>query len=267
MDYDYQILTPGGNDTALVFAAEKNLKRRRLICQTIMLRNPAVEQVGFFSWEGKIPRLLMAGGEFCGNAARAVAWYVLGGKPGTISLKVSGNVGLIKGGVTESGEAWVEMPVVDDIEHIKRIEPDCFLVDMRGIVHIVVLLPQNARFDMSDEMLKRETQRLLAAHHLLGSPATGVVFTKNLHGRLQIYPCVRVAAVGTLICETACGSGTMAVGLVDSLLKNADTDITIFQPSGQTIRAVVKRDGKKIAFARILGKVTGNGKIFTVKTS
>ena len=74
----YILLNPSGNITALVNNIRVPKEKYKEISGRIMENNRAVEQVGFLKIlkpEYKF-RLEMAGGEFCGNASRAVACYL-----------------------------------------------------------------------------------------------------------------------------------------------------------------------------------------------
>ncbi len=82
MKYYYQILRPGGNDTALVYSLINNPNKRKQINDNILQQNPNIEQVGFVDLSENIKKLLMAGSEFCGNATRSTAWLALQGRVG-----------------------------------------------------------------------------------------------------------------------------------------------------------------------------------------
>lgn len=112
----YQILNPGGNQTALVFGNDYREEEKKQINDQILQENQEVEQVGFLAQKEK--RLEMAGGEFCINATRCAIWQYLDGNPGTIELQVSGFKGKIKGGITEEKEVYAEMQINQTIEEL-----------------------------------------------------------------------------------------------------------------------------------------------------
>jgi diaminopimelate epimerase len=260
MDYCYQLFNPSGNVTALILGLEKNGQLRRRAAQKIMEKHPEVEQVGFVSLDKKDPRLMMAGGEFCGNALRAAACYYLAGQAGELSMKVSGAQPHLKAGSSKKGEFYAQIPLVERPEDIVHKGKGFYQVNMPGIVQIVMPLHKEQEKTLSEENVKRRTLEILQQQHLLGTPAAGVMFlVKTAKGR-RIYPCVRVAALGTLICEQACGSGTMAVGLVEAVKTGMDVDISLLQPSGQAIHAQVLHTGKKLPECRILGSVNGDNR-------
>ena len=62
-DVDYEVLNPGGNETALVMGLEYSDEERKIINNKILKQNDDVEQVGFMDIKKR--RLEMAGGEFC----------------------------------------------------------------------------------------------------------------------------------------------------------------------------------------------------------
>jgi len=109
--YSYTIYRPAGNDTALVSGIVKSKALRKKINDAIMQKNANVEQVGFIEKIKGQYRLLMAGGEFCGNALRSAAFAFLNGKPGEIKIKVSGVKKPLKAGVHKKGNAWAQMPI------------------------------------------------------------------------------------------------------------------------------------------------------------
>ena len=75
MNIRYSIWDPSGNITALV-ESPIPIERQRTVASELMVRHPAVEQVGFVSLSPENDAdaaLRMAGGEFCGNAGMSAA--------------------------------------------------------------------------------------------------------------------------------------------------------------------------------------------------
>ncbi|HKK90379.1 MAG TPA: hypothetical protein VJ936_03200 [Desulfobacteraceae bacterium] len=72
----------GGNPTAICYDTDVTGKDYRMLNRQIQGAHPRVEQVGFYQGEGPLPRLEMAGGEFCGNAARSFACLLKELNPG-----------------------------------------------------------------------------------------------------------------------------------------------------------------------------------------
>lgn len=260
-EYSYQIFVPGGNATALVFDAENNLQFRKTINDTIMKTLPYIEQVGFLTSDIGNPELSMAGGEFCGNATRCAAWHFLNGIPGELSLKVSGVNKRLNAGVTKENEAWAEMPVNNNLTDIKEISDGFFLVEMEGISHIVITPEQSQKY-LGQANLKISGKEILSSYQLLNIPAAGVIFTEKETSAYKIHPCVYVSAINTLFYETACGSGTIATGLVIAMLRGKSIEVPIVQPSSKIITAIVCCCGSTVTKAIISGKIETNGLIY-----
>jgi len=82
---------------------------KRLINDKIMKLNPNIEQVGFVEINNK-PKLIMAGGEFCGNATRSAAYFYLKGKKGKIKIGICSGKKLVEAGIDAIGNAWSQIP-------------------------------------------------------------------------------------------------------------------------------------------------------------
>lgn len=260
--YSYQIFIPGGNDTALVFGLEQNIHVRKYINDSIMERFPNIEQVGFLSEDFSQPQLLMAGGEFCGNAARAAAWYYLGGMPGELELRVSGVNDVLRAGVTAENKAWIQMPVCRKLNDVHKLEEGFFIVRMEGITHIVILPQQSDAYLKSKQDLKILGKKILEHYQLLDNLAAGVIFLEEDGNVMKIHPCVYVSGINTMFYETACGSGTIAVGLVMAFINKVSVDISLIQPSKKVIKAVVNCQGTTVKNAYIIGKIETDNVIY-----
>lgn len=251
--FTYSIIRPGGNDTALVIGIERDAKKRKEINDKIMAENPNVEQVGFVNLDIKDAELMMAGGEFCGNATRSTAWQILQGKTGEILIKVSGVKSKLRAGVDEKGNAWAEMPIYKNPKMIKLIDKDRAIVMMEGITHVVM----NDEYpDTSSEDLKKITLKILQKLGLSESvPASGVMFLSRSNDGIKMRPVVWVRDIKTLFDETACGSGTTAVGLVEALKQGKSVNLPVIQPTGMVINIKIDFDGKEFGRAVISGPI------------
>jgi histidine racemase len=83
------------------------------------------------------------------------------------------------------------------------------------------------------------------------------MFTSKVGEQLiKIEPIVYVRDINTLFYETACGSGSTAVALVESLkTKNNKTELDVLQPSGKLISVKVLINKGKFIYAEIDGEV------------
>jgi len=254
--YSFTVIKPGGNDTALVYGSVENQSERKRINDAIMAIYPNIEQVGFIKLskkKGGEATLQMAGGEFCGNASRSTAYLVLKGKPGKIKLEVSGVSRPIEAGVKNNGDAFAEMPIYSDPDKVtleRGSNRKDWLVEMEGITHLVRFIKATDLRDKSQEEIKNLAMTEIRKRDLENGPATGVIYvTKQLKG-YSIAPVVYVRDIDTLFYETACGSGTTALGLVLAKQNRGDIiEIAVTQPSGMIIKVTVLYDKVKHQFA------------------
>ncbi len=263
--YKFKIIRPGGNDTALVYGLVENPLERKKINDEIMAMYPNVEQVGFVNLGDKEATLAMAGGEFCGNASRSTAFLALDGQPGEISLTVSGVSRPIRAGVKENGDAFAEMPIYEDPKKVKKLREDrnTWLVEMEGITHLVVFDMEQIE-NLSKEKIKEQAMKLIEEKGLTRYPAAGVIYTGKSNDGYSIAPVVYVRDINTLFYETACGSGTTALGLVLAKKRGRSIkNVPILQPSGMTINISVDYEDNRFIDAEINGplQVLGEGSL------
>ena len=254
MEYSFRILVPGGNDTALVYGIPQDLEESSRYAIDSQIRNKYknVEQVGFVGLANmENPWLTMAGGEFCGNATRAAAWYYLQGAPGSIEIAVSGVPYKLNAGVKSSHEAWSQMP----IRGKREVDAGIYLVELEGISHIVMMQEKSKQYldvlldnptEDGETKLKNLAKNILEQYDLLKEPASGVMLLENVNDAIKMHPIVHVKKTQTLYYETACGSGTAAVGVVLCSQNTGMDEISILQPTSKTISASVRRQTDSI---------------------
>lgn len=255
--YKITVLRPGGNDTALVEGIVKKSKRK-LLNDLIMQSFPNVEQVGFYEYDRKsnTATLEMAGGEFCGNATRSLAYLLLNGKKGEMRINVSGTTKALKAGVKNQGTAFSYMPIYGEFNSVEKINDAIYKVEMEGITHLITAKPVNS----APNEIKNLAKGLLNKYDLLYSRlASGFMFISENKKNNSIFmePIVWVRDIKTLFYETACASGTTAVGLWKSTQdRRPKTQLNITQPSGEMIRVTVEKDSKTFISAVIDGSVS-----------
>ncbi len=245
MNYQYKKYIPSGNLTALVIGIPKS-KNERIIINNKIIKKEQVEQVGFISPDINNPQLIMAGGEFCGNATRSAINYYLNNKPGNIRIKVSSVPQKILGGIDKKCQTWVEMPVYKR-NYIKIINNSIAIVRLYGITHLII---------SSSKISKEKAYNLLKKYNLLNEKSAGVIFYQKLNKNYyKITPIVFVKSVNTFFCETACGSGSAALGIYINYKNNSISKISIIQPSNMIIDvfSTIKKD--KIEKVIISGQV------------
>lgn len=251
--YSFTLFKPGGNDTCLYNGIVLDPIKRKELNDLIMGIYPNIEQVGFIDPNPLNPELMMAGGEFCGNATRSTAWAALKGQPGAIDIRVSGVQDVLSAGVKENGDAFAQMPIYEDPTMISEYEDGSYIVRMEGITQFITPAPDNLSALSQDEIKiqAREKMRELGIDE---DPAAGVMYMTNNESGLSLVPIVYVRDIDTLFYESACGSGTTAVGMVVAKNTNSSIEIPIMQPSGLAITIKVDFDGK-FNYAEISGPI------------
>lgn len=238
--YKYTILSPGGNIQMLIKGIIPN-KDKRFINNEMIKRFPSVEQVSFYKYKDKNQTAILelAGGEFCGNATRSLAYLLLRGKQGAIKVQVSGTTKILKAGVKKQNEAFAQMPLKS--QSVKKLRSNLFQIDLEGITQLICLDPIS---NISVEEIKSLAFKILKYEGLICSvPAAGVMFIEEKEDLIVLKPVVWVRDIETILYETACATGTAAVGLWKSSQNQKRTErIKVLQPSGKIIEAQVKKN-------------------------
>lgn len=253
--YTFSIIRPGGNDTCLVHALIRDPLQLKRINDEILQRYPTVEQVGFVDLSTTSAELVMTGEEFCGNATRSAAWLALKGKPGKLKIKVSGVQRKLQAGVTASNEAFAQMPIYPDVSKVTQDDTNR-IVEMEGITHYINFNTEQIAGLSTDE-IKEKSMELIRAKNLDQFAASGIMYCKKECNLWRVTPIVYVRAINTLYAETACGSGTTALGLVLALQKGTSiTEVPIIQPTNAPIKVTVEYDGTSFGYAQISGPIS-----------
>ncbi len=252
--YSFAIMRPGGNDTALVMGVVRDEKLRKEVNDILLGLYRNVEQAGFVNLDPASPELVMSGGEFCGNATRCTASLALDGKPGEVRMKVSGVEGKLRAGVTETGEAFAQMPIYADVSRVVN-DGQNRIVEMEGITQYINFDTKEIE-GLTESELKQKAMDIVRKKKLDQYPAAGVIWSRKDGNGWRITPVVYVRAIDTLYAETACGSGTTALGLVLALREGKSIkDVPIVQPTGLPIKVSVAFDGISFGYAQISGPV------------
>jgi len=247
MEVKYIIYNPAGNITALVIGDDYNLEQRKQINDAIMKKELNVEQVGFLSKE-KI-KLTMAGGEFCGNATRCAALYYIK-KKRRIELEI--NKQKIKTGIDQNRNIWCEIPI--EGYQILKLKNGIYKVILKGITILVVKNEQ----DYID--LKEKSKKIIKKYNI-DDNAVGVMFVNKMKEDIKIYPIVWVKEVDTLFYENACGSGTIAVTMIESILRNKSGSYCVMQPSGDILETTIILENGRITKAILKGRIDTDNEI------
>ena len=226
---DYYVFDPTGNITALAETAVP-AEEQPFAAAEIMKAEPSVEQVGFVSGAS----LRMAGGEFCGNgAACAAALRVMHGEAeGEVSVAVSGCAApvVVKVAALGGGEFGVAVAMPRAASVGLRVLPleggeaELPVVSFGGIAHIIcekAIAPADA---------ERAITEWSAA---LGGGAVGIMTVDAEFSRME--PLVYVPGAKTLVRESSCASGAVAVAEYYGAKNGFGFELELTQPGG-TVR-------------------------------
>lgn len=257
----YVLLDPTGNVTALVTEWGGGREERK-ITQALMRESEQVAYLEAPGSPGAVARVRLMGGEFCGNATMAAAgWLVRDqlrpGREMTVPLEVSGAKGVLFCRVRglqmhpecpeiETFEGTVDMPGVKAIWEEKDLDEPLTAVRMEGILHLIREHRTPLEKERAEALLKKFA--FWAQDDAVGlmdwNPETGVMT-----------PLVFVRGSGTTVWETACGSGSAAIGAMTAWRKGTGrAEIQVKQPGG-TIRVCAEAENKTVTGITITGTV------------
>lgn len=251
------VMYPSGNTTAIVFDQLLDQDREELNnrimerWKTDYTEFPEIEQCCFMTLPRSpeaIARVEMFGGEFCGNATRSVIYALTGGNDYEGLIEVSGVARPLEFKI-ENEEITLEMPLPKELG-IEEVEEGT-LVQLDGIAQLVVIDPKEAR---TPAQLLRELKNQ-AKYDLNTQPAVGVSYYDTTTSSTKFN--VWVNAIDTVFDETACGSGTCAIGVAIATKRRESITLGVIQPSGETIKVNCIWDDIKgqVTRAEIIGKV------------
>ncbi|MBF8982922.1 diaminopimelate epimerase [Lutibacter sp. B2] len=231
-----------------VFVADQIPRSKHIkVAQKIMNYNSIyAEQVGFIEKpmdenSEACARLQMMGGEFCGNATRALAATLVykeycevenDGKKVIVPLEVSGADNIICCEVepinNRSFRSTASMPLHKGIKDFSIAYNGKvyggILVEFPGIAHLVI--------DSKDVDSKKMFFQAVKNHMNISEyDALGIMFYKEEESYIE--PLVYVKETDSLIWERGCGSGSSAVAIALSYKYKKGVDVIINQPGGE----------------------------------
>lgn len=255
------IAYPSGNTTAVVFDQMLGTDREQLNSQVMAAwkskeaGQPEVEQCCFVTLpkdERAVARVEMFGGEFCGNATRSVIQLITEGNDYQGMIEVSGVDRPLNFNVS-GGVITVEMPL-PQVGELATSVSEGTLVQLDGIAQLVV----------TDRVLQlgRTPRELLAEllaqnkYGLAEQPALGVTYYDVTTQKAEFG--VWVKEVSTVFDETACGSGTCAIGVAAALATKQNQKLNVIQPSGESITTEATFDNEtgEVVASNIAGRVS-----------
>ncbi|WP_315122243.1 diaminopimelate epimerase [uncultured Clostridium sp.] len=234
------------------------------------------EQVGFIEKsesykENKYLRLQMMGGEFCGNATRALAalvvyneypYFVKEMDRYIVELEVSGAEDLIRCEVSETEDDYaymskVYMPLPKEIKEFSIIENDTVFsgikVEFSGITHFIVNRKEIKNREYFFNLLKSEMDNS-------DYDAFGIMYYDYDENYLE--PLVYVKGTDSLVEERSCASGTSALGAALAYTKRCSIEEKIKQPGGE-LQVIADWKENKVIHICLDGlvKIVAEGKV------
>lgn len=267
MKLNFIKVNPTENMTVFVLDNLPRTKYMYIANKLMNYNNINAEQVGFIERpmlkeSNASVRLQMMGGEFCGNASRALAAVAVNrgyqniteakGKF-SVPLEVSGLEEVIYCDVEIKGEnayeVAINMPLQRSLREIDVKYKDVVykgrIVELYGISHAV--------FFTDDKSLKEEFfEKVKSEIDDLNYDAFGVMFFDEKQKFMT--PLVYVKDTQSLIWERSCGTGTVALGVVLSYVNKSNVDMNINQPGGK-VQIITEWNKDKVTTIILKGMV------------
>ena len=252
-------MNPAGNTTILILDPLPREEYAGLALKLMDKTCLCAEQVGYLEKPEDpqaMARLHMMGGEFCGNATRSFgAFLAFGGlNAKEIVIEVSGHSGPLTAKVKETGrkaacDVEIAMPLPLSVQHGKREGLGRYsIVVFEGIVHVILWGrdPDQTLLPAVSDFLEAES---------FSTECFGVLFYDEKSGRM--IPLVSVSSVGSVVWESSCGSGSVAVVSARAdLEKKSIADCQLLQPGGALTVSVERNADGKITEANLSGIVS-----------
>ena len=237
MKFTVVMADPAGNRTAIVRSGVPKADRQRVAAAIMADPSLRAEQVGFETrplYGKSVGRLEMAGGEFCGNAARSYGYLLCSEKEiDHCKIEMSGTreqLEVICDLERETSAA--QMPMPEKLE-MAGVEADGMypLVILRGITHMIC---RDVEFD--EAFARRMIDKFGSAYS-----AFGVQFVNGD----RLTPVVYVAASDSVCCESSCGSGSLAAAwLMTRDKEDGFHGYSFEEPGGSITVNIAKRQGR-----------------------
>jgi diaminopimelate epimerase len=254
---------PSGNDTAIVWDQIRRADHS-YVASLIQQNFPWIEQVMFVevNSETKVIYGQMAGGEFCANAVRSLAYLLTQGQSkGIIDLNVSGVDEPISAMLLENSVS-IKIPLKSNAKSFIDGLNNNYTVDLGGIIHIVSF-EGDALFNqinsISDAAQRKMAVRMfLNAGTYINYPACGMMLVRRKNNfEMEVDPFVYVRDTGTLYNETACASGSAAIAIINAAQRKATVqNLRVFQPSGMVITVDVSYQNGNLESVTVGGEVS-----------
>ena len=236
MDIKYVVADPAGNITGLVLTEFPRKAHKRIANYLIDHSPDGLEQVGFISQcEDCDGSLDMMGGEFCGNASRSLGLYLAKNSltQGTakVRLRVSGASGVLEVQTDlNTNEAKIKMPQITAMASVQTVDfGEVPVIGFEGISH-VLLIDQEPEKDKGEGLIRALAKDFPA-------DAIGLMYYQTDQHFLT--PLVWVRATDTMIWESSCGSGSIALAAYLKRATKEDWSCCFLEPGGSLNVAMI----------------------------
>lgn len=250
MELSIRIANPAGNITIFVMSAVPQQQYAPVAAMLLADSSFRAEQVAFHVAPkmGGDGRIEMMGGEFCGNATRSYGYLLsklLPDNPDSVRVEISGaNSPLTVKIDAALGRCETEMPLPTGNTMIEYGGETFSAICFDGIVHTIV--PGAPRSQAFVDGL------LAAVRSAVDSSAYGVMFLDGA----QMVPVVFVCETDSMIWESSCGSGSMAVAALGAMIQQSGIYSCALQQPGGIIEAVAVAEGGRVTRCSMGGPVS-----------
>lgn len=250
MELLIRIANPAGNITIFVMSAVPPQRYATVAAMLLADSNFCAEQVAFHVAPkmGGDGRIEMMGGEFCGNATRSYGYLLsrlLPGNPDRVRVEISGADRPLAVKIDAAlSRCETEMPLPTGKILVEYGGETFNAICFDGIVHTIV--PGTPRSQAFVDGL------IGAVGNTVDSSAYGVMF---LNGDNMV-PVVYVCETDSMIWESSCGSGSMAVAALGAITQqNGTYSCALHQPGG-VIEAIAAAEGGRVTKCSMGGPVS-----------
>jgi diaminopimelate epimerase/GNAT superfamily N-acetyltransferase len=215
------------------------------IDQLIKSEFKEIEQVGFLDTRNKT--FMMAGHEFCGNASRIAANYLL--KPDSSDkIKISGLSSLAS---MEKYGNIVRLQITLPVNSVSYLPNGFSRIKLEGISFLAIKNDHEIAKNLlllGPEELMVEATKIFKTNNIEGDKACGLLIYSEKNNSIKLSPYIYINESNSFCMETSCSSGSIAISL---LLKEKGLYpkdfFKIEQPSGEllTVKIIISEDQLK----------------------
>lgn len=255
MDLQRLVITrPSGNVTAIVFD-DIPAEQRRDVGTAVQNEYPSVEQVLFVTKRKGQVHGQMAGGEFCGNAARSLGYLLAEGKASTQTFTMSGlSTPVVVEVKPHHAQLSMQTTVTRDQAHLGNCPIS--IVHLEGISYAVLDSACPTFYNLKEFAARPDRwhtiKPILDDLGLSQHAACGIIFAERKGNHLKITPYVLVRDIETFVPETACASGSLATAIVHG------KSVSIQQPSGDILHVDFEFSGNTDKVKTVNAHISGN---------